>query len=111
MQWKIEFFFYRSLLKIATNGNVNIAYQNCSDNEVKESFASTLQRLDESSIIAKNKLKCLHSIAVSWQPLYGLSVKRVFESIRRMVQGVARLSTVSTYYKRREALASRVNVR
>ena len=106
MQWKIEFFFYRSLLKIATNGNVNIAYQNCSDNEVKESFASTLRRLDESSIIAKNKLKCLHSIAVSWQPLYGLSVKRVFESIRRMVQGVARLSTVSTYYKRPEALAS-----
>ena len=104
MEYRI--FFLKRVIGIAKSRKVKDSYTSAFDENLKKKFLNTVRKIEESSMLASNKLKCLESVAVVWKPLYGSSTQRVSECLSRIVNSIGRLSTVSNYYRRPEALGS-----
>ena len=86
--WNIEFFFLKKVIGIAQSRKVNDSYTSTFDENLKKKFLNTVHKIEESSMLASNKLKCLESVAMVWKPLYGSSTQRVSECLSRIVNSI-----------------------
>ena len=104
--WNIEFFFLKKVIGIAQSRKVNDSYTSTFDENLKKKFLNTVHKIEESSMLASNKLKCLESVAMVWKTTVWFIHTTCIGMPKSYSKSIGRLSTVSNYYRRPEALGS-----